>query len=261
MSPSRSPTIRLHHADCAALLPQIAPQANLILTSPPYDDLRAYGGHSFDFGAVADACVASLAPRGILVWVVGDATIDASETGTSFRQALAFQQRGLLLHDTMIFQKRAAGNPSPNRYYQSFEYMFVFSNGIPATANLIADRPNSTAGRHNRRRRLGFGRKKDQANIGHAHDWTTPEFGIRTNIWTYDVGGVRTQDDRIASRHPARFPLQLARDHITTWTNPGDLVLDPMAGSGTTLRAAIGIEINAAYIPIIQDRLAQTVLV
>ena len=268
MSQTRHARVQVHHGDCATLLPQLSLKANLILTSPPYDDLRLYGGQHFDFDAVADACVASLAANGVLVWVVGDATVHGSETGTSFRQALGFLSRGLLLHDTMIFQKRAAGNPSPDRYYQSFEYMLVFSNGLPAIANLITDRPNSTAGRYNHKRQLGFGRKKDQPNIGHAHDWTTPDLGIRTNVWTYDVGGIRTQDDHIASRHPARFPLQLAKDHITTWTNPGDLVLDPMAGGGTTLRAAadlnrnaIGIEINAEYLPIITDRLAQRVLV
>ena len=66
--------------------------------------------------------------------------------------------------------------------------------------------------------------------------------------------------------HPARFPLQLARDHILSWTNPGDLVIDPMTGSGTTLRAAadlerraIGIEINPEYCQLIRRRLAQSV--
>ncbi len=261
-------SIQVHHGDCAELLPGLNLQANLILTSPPYDHLRHYGGDEFHFPSVADACVASLAPHGVLVWVVGDATIDGSETGTSFRQALGFLDRGLLLHDTMIFQKRAAGSPSKYRYYQSFELMLVFSKGSPAVVNLIVDRPNSTASRQNKKRRLGFGRKKDRPNIGHAHDWQTPDLGVRTNVWTYDVGGIRTQDDRIASRHPARFPLLLAKDHIRSWTNPGDLILDPMAGSGTTLRAAldlnrhsVGIDTNEEYIHVINQRVAQRVLV
>ena len=74
-------------------------------------------------------------------------------------------------------------------------------------------------------------------------------------------------DCQTLAAHPAVFPPQLARNHILSWTTPGDLVIDPMADSGTTLRAAadlrrrpIGIEINPKYCELIRRRLAQSML-
>ena len=260
---------RVIHGDCADVLPALGAKANLILTSPPYDNLRTYGGHGFDFERVADACVAALAPGGVIVWVVADATVDGSETGTSFRQALGFIERGLRLHDTMIYERAIAINPTPNRYGQTSEWMFVFSNGAPATANLLYDRPNTEPGRF-RLTKHPSGRDKNGARPGVfvSGGFTRAEYGRRNNIWRYAVGLHHQAPDYLdAHKHPAIFPYALARDHIATWTNPGDLVLDPMAGSGTTLRAAkdlgreyLGVEIHAPYIDLIEGRLAQGVL-
>ena len=255
--------IQIFHGDCADVLPTIGVKANLILTSPPYDNLREYGGHGFDFDRVADACVESLAEGGVLVWVVADATIDGSETGTSFRQALGFMERGLKLHDTMIYHKRNGPAGSQNRHKNSFEYMFVLSNGVPASINFIEDKPTFTMGvLPAKNRRDVDGNMKTQTNC------VIPRITKRDNVWSYLVGYNHSAPDYPnAHHHPATFPLGLAKDHITTWTNPGDIVLDPMAGSGTVLRAAkdlgrtaIGIEINSEYIPIIHARLAQEVL-
>ena len=139
--------VAVYLGDCCDLLQELEVQADLILTSPPYDTLRQYGGQSFDFEKVADACVMSLKPGGVLVWVVADAVVDGSETGSGMRQALGFMDRGLRLHDTMIYEKMHVGNPTPNRYLQTWEYMFVLSNGKPNTFNPIIDKPNSGAGR------------------------------------------------------------------------------------------------------------------
>ena len=257
--------ITLYHGDCAEVLPEIGVKAQLILTSPPYDNLRTYGGQCFDFNSVADACVAVLAPGGVIVWVVADGTIDGSETGTSFRHALGFMERGLRLHDTMIYEKLGPPLTLPKSYIPAFEYMFVFSKGEPGCASLLHDRKTRSAGQINNK--TGQGRARDDLHVRKGH-YVVKTMARRTNVWTYGVGGKCSAPDSIqAHEHPAIFPLALASDHIRTWTNPGDLVIDPMAGSGTVLKAAkelgrkaIGVEINEPYLDIIQRRMAQDVL-
>ena len=249
--------VTLYHGDCADVLPAAGIKADLILTSPPYDNLRTYGGHGFDFDRVADACVTALADGGVLVWVVADATVDGSETGTLFRQMLGFMERGLRLHDTMIYNKSGGSSIKNNpRYRSSFEYMFVFSAGSPRTVNLIADHRNKFAGK-----RITGTKRQPDGTTKAITPYISPEYSVRTNVWQY-----AEQQGRV-NGHPAAFPLALAKDHIRTWTNPGDAVLDPMAGSGTTLRAAkdlgrqvIGVEIHEPYLPIITGRMAQQVL-
>ena len=255
----------IHHGDGAALLADYAGRADLILTSPPYDGLRDYGGHRFDFEAMADACVAALAPGGVLVWVVADATVDGSETGTSMRQALHFMDLGLKLHDTMIYQK--GGNnvmTYANRYWSEWEYMFALSAGAPKTVNLLADRPAKSPGETGTHTVRG----SDGRLTGRAIT-PRPNHVTRSNIWKYMTGWRHSHpgEGHLPHEHPASFPRRLAEDHIRTWTNEGDLVIDPMAGSGTTLRAAVnlgrkavGMEIHEPYVDIIRRRMAQAVL-
>ena len=267
------PGVELVNGDCAAVLPELPP-ADLILTSPPYDNLREYGGYNdaFDFDAVAAACVANLAPGGVLVWVVGDQTLDGDVTGTSFTHALGFKALGLKLHQPLIFYKWSLAAMTPDAYFRTHKYMFVFSKGKPKTANLLNDKPNSRANQRDFKR--GAGRNGDDVSqLRHDGYRTVPEHSRRGSVWRYDptlmtrcnMPGDLPYGELNA--HPARFPPQLARDHILRWTNPGDLVIDPMVGSGTTLRAAadlgrraIGIEINPEYCELIRRRMAQSVL-
>ena len=240
---------------------------DLVVTSPPYDDLRTYGGHSWDFVSVADQLKRLLKPGGVIVWVVNDATVGGSETGTSFRQALHFMEIGLRLHDTMIYQKSGFSFPESSRYHQVFEYMFVFSSGQPKTFNLICDRKNKTAGYA-----IGGDYKRDKNGKSVVRDGSEErgdrrELGQRFNVWNISAGCGSSAKDRIAYDHPAIFPEPLARDHILSWSNEGDFVLDPFIGSGTTAKMAkhngrkyIGIEINPDYCEIAANRLAQGVL-
>ena len=254
----------LYIGDCADVLPQLDVKPQLILTSPPYDNLRNYGGTEFDFDRVADAIVNIMPEGGMLVWIVNDATIEGSETLTSFHQAIGFRNRGLKVHDTMILEKVAVPILQSNRirYKGMFEYMFVFVKGKIRVANIIADVPLKHAG-HTRnyvlRRQVdGELRKSTFPN-------PLPSHGRRSNIWRYNVSGHHAAPDSKATyRHPAVFPIALAQDHIRSWTNPGDLVLDPMAGSGTTLKAArnlsrqgVGVEVHKPYCNLIVPRLAE----
>ena len=118
---------------------------DLVVTSPPYDDLRDYDGNKdFNFRLIVKELFKILKEGGVIVWVVGDQTKNHNESGTSFRQALFFQEIGFNLFDTMIYLKPPRGAVGNNKtYWQSFEYMFVFSKGKPKTINLIKDRENN----------------------------------------------------------------------------------------------------------------------
>lgn len=224
---------------------------DLVVTSPPYDDLRDYEGYNFDFEETAKHLFRVIKKGGVLVWVVGDATIEGSETGTSFKQALYFKEIGFKLHDTMIYEKNNFSNPSSNRYQQVFEYMFILSRGSPKTFNPIKDKKNKYAGETSWGRNTT--RQKDGSLIEHSKK-VINEYGTRSNIWKYNTGYGFSTKDEIAYNHPAIFPDKLAEDHILSWSNEGDLVLDPMCGSGTTCKMAlrnnrnfIGFDISEKY--------------
>jgi len=231
---------------------------DLTVTSPPYDNLRDYKGYTFDFETIAKELYRITKPGGVVVWVVGDATINGSETGTSFRQALYFKDVcGFNLHDTMIYKKKGTPVPSFNRYYQAFEYMFVFSKGNPKTVNLIRDRKNLYSGDM-----VHGSRRQKDGTFERVKEKIIQKLGIRHNIWEYPTGKYNSTRDEIAFQHPAVFPEQLAADHIISWSNPGDIVLDPMCGSGTTCKMAlklgrrfIGIDISEEYCEIARKRI------
>ncbi len=232
---------------------------DLTVTSPPYDNLRTYNGYSFDFEKLAQGLYRVTKTGGVVVWIVGDQTKDGSETGTSFRQALYFKEIGFNIHDTMIYSKRGFANPSSNRYHQIFEYMFVFSKGTPKTFNPIMDRKNKCAGAtvHGKTREAdgSFSARSCDGNI-------ILPYGARCNVWEYSTGGGNISTDKYVHEHPGAFPEKLVNDHILSWSNEGDIILDPFLGSGTTLRICrflkrngIGFEINEGYETMIKERL------
>ena len=228
---------------------------DLTVTSPPYDNLRDYEGYVFNFAAIAAQLWRITKLGGVVVWVVGDATVNGSETGTSFRQALYFMQLGFNLHDTMIYAKKKMPM-NDKRYEQEFEYMFVFTKGKIEKFNPIMIKKTW---KDNRKKKT-CGRYADGSPvIGFAKQ--TPD-KVKGNIWWYSVGGGNVTKDKIAYEHPAIYPEALARDHIISWSNPGDIVLDPMCGSGTTLKMAkqtgrrfIGIDISENYCAIARKRI------
>jgi DNA modification methylase len=263
---------KVYNEDCLKTMFNIEDESlDLTVTSPPYDDLRTYNNHisgkkteyngySFDFENIAKELFRVTKEGGIVVWVIGDGTENGSETGTSFRQALYFKEIGFNLHDTMIYMKNNFSNPSSNRYHQIFEYMFVFSKGKPKTFNPIKDRKNVYGGQVGSWGK-NTSRQKDGSMVERKKKIIN-EYGQRYNIWTYKTSK-NGQEDEIAYKHPAIFPIQLVKDHIMSWTNEGDLVYDPFMGSGTTAKAAIqkkrnyiGSEISKEYFDIIEKRLS-----
>lgn len=248
--------IDLRLGDCLEVLRQM-PDAcvDLTVTSPPYDNLRTYNGYTFDFEGIARELYRVTKPGGVVVWVVGDATIKGSETGTSFRQALYFKDVcGFNLHDTMIWNKGgfSAVGALVSRYAPVHEYMFVLTKGAPKAFNPIKDRPNKHAGEalHGTIRQ-DDGSFRPMSNQGKR----IAAFGQRFNVW--EMSPVKHRQ-----AHPAPFPESLAADHIASWSDPGDVVLDPFLGSGTTGKMAvqmsrqfIGIEISAEYLAIASERI------
>lgn len=234
---------KIYNENCLETMGRMEDEfVDLVVTSPPYDNLRSYEGYSFDFESIAKELYRVVKKDGVVVWVVGDATIDGSETGTSFKQALYFMELGFKLHDTMIYEKNSPAYPArrdSNRYTQIFEYMFVFTKGKPA-GRLICDKPNKWAGYKD-----FSGKLKNPV----------PEFSPRNNIWKYvtSFNGVK---------HPAPFPEELAKDHILSWSDEGDVVYDPFMGSGTTGKMAklngrhyVGSEVSDAYTEIAKKRI------
>lgn len=261
--------IDLRLGDCELLLPKIdAETIDCVITSPPYDNLRTYNDtlvwNESKFKNIAKELYRVLKIGGVIVWVVNDATVNGSETLTSFKQALYFKEIGFNVHDTMIYMKH---NPLPNagnRYQQCFEYMFVFSKGKPKTVNLLmTQRQNATNDK--RTSRIISRNRNVDGSTGEYHFTKINEIVPRKNVWEYLIGGGNSTSDKIAFNHPAIFPEELARDHILSWTNEGDTVLDPFMGSGTTgkmciaaNRNFIGIEVNEDYFNIAKKRLQMT---
>lgn len=231
---------------------------NLTITSPPYDNLRDYKGYDFDFQNIVKDLFRITKKGGVVVWVVGDSVVKGSESGTSFKQALYFKEIGFNLCDTMIYQKNGmTSNPEKKRYYQSFEFMFIFTKNKLKIFNPIEDRKNKWTGSWGQ---LHYRNKKGELiNKGKVK---CKEYGRRFNVWKYNTGSGFSTKDEIAYKHPAIFPERLAYDHIISWSNKGDLIYDPMAGSGTVLKMAvesgrnyIGSEISKEYCKIIQERI------
>lgn len=245
----------IHNCDCVQGMKQLPDNCiDLTVTSPPYDNLRKYNGFDWNFEKTAKELYRITKQGGVVVWVVGDSTVKGSETGTSFKQALYFKECGFNLHDTMIYEKAQACFGSNLCYLQSFEYMFVFSKGKPKTINLIRDRENKQYGKMSCAKHSAYWEKGNESWDRVIRD--IPKLGKRKNIWIYSVGNSGVKG------HPAVFPEQLAKDHIISWSNKGDLVLDPFMGSGTTAKMAletnrnfIGFEISKEYCEIAKKRI------
>ena len=248
---------QIYHEHCLETMARMPDGLlDMTVTSPPYDDLRDYNGYHFTVEDIAAELFRTTKPGGVVIWVVGDRTVKGSESLSSFKNAIAFNDAGFRVHDTMIYGKN---NPIPSdcgrRYRQAFEYIFCFSKGTPKTFNPlmqeIAQRKSFRSFRITRSGRNDL-----------EHDHVAPKHRKRNNIFFYNVG-VSSSRDKVAFRHPAIFPEELVNDQIMTWSNKGDLVYDCFMGSGTTAKVAhllerrwIGSEISKEYVDLAAERLA-----
>lgn len=186
---------KIYNEDCLDTMGKMPDNfVDLVVTSPPYDNLRTYNGFNFEFEKIAKELYRVVKQGGVVVWIVNDATIDGSETGTSFRQA------------------------KPNMSFGT--------------------KDNCTSARRNANGE--FKQKKREFNNPTCK---------RNNWWLYCP-----QPQEGSEFHPAVFPEQLVAGHIISWSNEGDIVFDPFAGSGTTAKMSvvynrkyIGSEISKEY--------------
>jgi len=248
--------IELYLMDCIEWMNTIDNDSvHMTLTSPPYDNIRDYKGYSFSFEETAKELYRITKQGGVVIWNVADQTVNGSESGTSMRQALYFMECGFKLHDTMIYMKR---NPMPSggkRYHQAWEYVFCFSKGTPSTFNPIMVECKYGNLKANQKYRGTHGERKYKVTKRNSHS------KVR-NVFEYIIGGGHTTKDKVAFDHPALMPEKLAEDQIKTWSNEGDLVIDPFAGSGTTAKMCLlnnrkfsGCEISEEYVDIFVERL------
>lgn len=213
---------------------------DLTITSPPYDDLRNYENkvvwNKYTFMKVAKELYRITKKGGVVVWIIGDKTNNGNKSLTSFKQALYFQKIGFNIYDIIIYEKAGSGPPHPNRYFNAFEYMFILSKGKPKTVNLLKDKKNTWAGKSTF---AEITRREKDGTLTNKGKKTINEYGVRTNIWKYNNGKGFSSKDKIAYNHPAIFPEKLVEDHLISWSNPQDIVLDPFGGSGTTAKMCI----------------------
>ena len=248
----------LYTSDCVEFMTSMPSECvDLVVTSPPYDNLRNYKGYSFPFEQIAEKLFKVLKIGGVLVWVVGD-KINGGKSLTSFRQGIYFQEIGFSMHDVMIYQKKNTPFMRSNAYTNCYEFMFVLSKGNPKTFNPLKEKTV-----RNGYEMVVFNKGADGINKKNLKELKTEK--TKNNIWSYAVGLGGTTSDKIAFKHPATFPEKLAQDHIASWSNEGDLVFDPMCGSGTTCKMAflanrkyLGVDISEEYIEIARKRLLET---
>lgn len=258
--------VELFNENCVRFMKDMESDfVDLTVTSPPYDNLRTYNGTIDQWGEDTWKVVLKELYRvtkkgGVVVWIVGDAVINGSESGSSFKQALYAMECGFKLHDTMIWEKPHFSNPSSNRCHQIFEYMFVFSKGKPKTFNQIKDVP------------IKYGKPVGKSSLRHADGTitngkakgSTGKFGARKNIWKINTAGQENFGKKVS--HPAQFSLKLATDHVISWSNENDIVFDPMMGSGTvgvacvnTNRKFLGVELVEEYFNIASNRIEEAI--
>lgn len=252
--------IDLRKGDCLEVMDKLIEEGvtvDLTVTSPPYDDLRDYNSN-IDFRSISEKLYRITKNGGVVVWVVGDKVNNGSKSLTSFKQALIFEKIGFKIYDVIIYEKTSPSAPHKNRYFNSFEYMFIFTKGKPKTVNLIEDRKNKYAGT----KTGNITRREKDGSLTSKGTKTIKELGRRTNVWQYAVGNNKSTTYKKAFKHPAIFPEKLAYDHVISWSNKGDLVLDCFMGSGTTgvackntNRNFIGIELDEKYFEIAKERI------
>ena len=248
----------LYTADCIDFMSSMPDECvDLVVTSPPYDNLRNYKGYSFEFEKIAEGLFKVVKEGGVVVWVVGD-KINGGRSLTSFRQGLYFKEIGFNMHDVMIYQKKNTPFMRSNAYTNAYEFMFILVKGKPKTFNPLKEKTV-----RNGFEMVVFNKGADGLNKKNLKELKTEK--TKTNIWKYAVGLGGTTSDKIAFKHPATFPEKLAQDHILSWSNEGDLVFDPMCGSGTTCKMAflnkrkyLGIDISAEYLNIAKSRILKT---
>ena len=253
------------HGDSAEVMQSFPDKCiHLTVTSPPYAKMRTYGGHAYTwetFTSVATQLARITMEGGVICWVVRNQIVNDREVLQSEKEKLYFvEELELWPHQTIIGAPKGVPMPQTSRYASNFDYVYVLTKGRPRNVNIIRDRRNRLFGevKNNRLIRMANG----TARLACGGEYTIAKWGFRSNIWSYATGGTNTATDRVSAEHPARMGEPLAEDLIISFSKPGDLVFDPFAGAGTTLKMALlnqrqwlGVEIFDEYVELIEERM------
>lgn len=252
---------QIHNMDCVEgmkLLPDNS--VDLVVTSPPYDNLRQYNGFSFDLNATGKQIYRVLKDGGIAVVVIQDQTKDFGKSLTSFRMILDWcDNLGFKLFETLIYRKHGTeGAWWVKRFRVDHEYMPVFLKGGKP---LFFDKdPVKIKSKHGGKVMTGSGNRKTNGKTTETVTRPINDTKCPGTVWEYLMAGDKNPLKR---KHPAVFPDKIPLDFIQVFCPPGGLVLDPFMGSGSTAVAAlktdrnfIGFDISEEYINLANQRIS-----
>ena len=250
---------KIIRGDCVKELKKIKNEYfDLSVFSPPYDNLREYKGFNFDLHELGEQLYRTTKKGGVVVMVIQDQTIKGHKSLTSFRTIVDWCDNvGFGLFECNIYKKNGKdGAWWKNRFRVDHEYMPIFVKGEkPKTFKKDCIKiPSKHAGKT---MKGGANRNKDGLTINSSRIKIN-NTKCRGTIFDYSNGGDKINLKR---QHPATFPDKIPYDFIRVFSNEGDLILDPMAGSGSTLVTAkilkrnyLGIEISEEYCKLAQQR-------
>jgi site-specific DNA-methyltransferase (adenine-specific) len=231
---------------------------DLVVTSPPYDNLRTYKGFSVDLHSTGKEAYRVLKDGGIAVMVIQDQTKAFAKTLTSFRLIIDWCDNiGFRLFETIIYRKYGTeGAWWKARFRVDHEYMPIFLKG--KKPQYFNKKLLMVPSKHGGEILTGSGNRRTTGETTKTVTRPINPTKCRGTIWDYLMAGDK---DPLKRKHPAPFPDQIPIDFITCFCPPKGIVLDPFIGSGSTAVAAkklgrhyIGFEITPEYCEIAEQR-------
>jgi DNA modification methylase len=248
--------------DCLEGMSQLPPACvDLLVTSPPYDEIREYRGYDYDLPKTGRAVYRVLKDGGIAVMVIQDQTRDFGKTLTSFRTIIDWcDNAGFRLFECVIYRKHGTeGAWWTGRFRVDHEYMPIFLKG--EKPGYFNKEPLKVPSKHGGKTMTGSGNRRTDGTTTNVVRREINQTKCRGTVWDYLMAGDK---DPLKRRHPAVFPDQIPLDFIQCFCPPGGIVLDPFMGSGSTAVAAkrlgrnyIGFDISQEYCEIARARIQQ----
>lgn len=232
---------------------------DLVVTSPPYDELRVYNGFSLDLHAVGVELYRVMKDGGIVAMVIQDSTKDFGKSLTSFRTIVDWCDNiGFKLFETCIYHKNGTeGAWWKSRFRVDHEYMPIFLKG--RKPQYFNKEPLKIPSKHGGKVMSGSGNRKTDGTTTAVVRREINPMKCRGTVWDYLMAGDKNPLKR---RHPAVFPDKIPFDFIKCFCPEGGVVLDPFVGSGSTAvmakvleRKYIGIDISREYCDLAEERL------
>jgi len=242
---------------------------DLIVTSPPYADQRkqTYGGVSPDkyvewFLPITSELLRILKPTGTFVLNIKERVVDGERHTYVLELILAMRQQGWLWTEEFIWHKKNCyPGKWPNRFRDSWERLLQFNKA--RQFHMYQEEvmvPMGDWAKTRLKKLSDTDRMRDESRVGSGFGKKIENWISRTLAYPTNVLNLATECSNRS--HSAVFPEALPEWFIKLFTQPGDTVLDPFMGSGTTLRVAkrmertaIGIEIVPEYVALARNEL------